>query len=67
VTLESADLALREALRRLGAHVLRIEVPEGPGAIGLCLYGDATGAGAVPEGTGELPGRVEVSLVARAP
>ena len=50
------------SLRRNGIHTLVLEVPAGDGANGLCVYGGATGREPVPEGTGELPGRVEVTL-----
>ena len=62
VELASDEPLLLAALRRPGVHTLRITVPEGPQANGLCLYGAATGVEALPEGVGELPGRVEVRL-----
>jgi hypothetical protein len=33
-----------------GAHVLRFEVPPGPRAHGLCIYGEPTGNGPPPPG-----------------
>lgn len=62
IELAVSDASALEALARPGAHELGLEVPEGPGANGLCLYGDATGRGALPDGVGELPGRVELRL-----
>ncbi len=58
----SSDPAVLGALARPGAHELRIEVPEGPLANGLCLYGAATGVAPLPEDAGELPGRIELRL-----
>lgn len=55
-----------EAVRALsapGTHTLTLEVVEGADANGLCLYGHATGREPVPGDAGELPGRVELSLV----
>lgn len=56
------DERLRNLLRRSGIHTLRLEVPAGDRANGLCVYGHATGREPVPAGTGPLPGRVEVVL-----
>jgi mannan endo-1,4-beta-mannosidase len=53
------------ALRAGAAHTLRFEVPAGPLANGLCLYGGATGREAVPSDSGALPGRVDVLLSVR--
>ncbi len=49
----------------MGVHTLRLEVPEGPRANGLCLYSTPTGREPVPAGAGELPGRIEVSAEQR--
>lgn len=49
-------------MRRPGVHTLGLEVPAGPLANGLCVYGQATGVEPVPEGSGALPGRVEIAL-----
>lgn len=62
IEVESASPVALNALRRNGIHTLTLEVPEGDGANGLCVYGGATGREPVPEGTGALPGRVEVTL-----
>jgi len=62
VEVESSDPRALNSLRRNGIHTLVLEVPAGDGANGLCVYGGATGREPVPEGTGELPGRVEVTL-----
>ncbi len=50
------------ALRRVGVHTLRMEVPDGPRANGLCLYGAPTGREPLPDNAGELPGRVVIAL-----
>ncbi len=56
------DARVMAALRRVGAHTLRLEVPDGPRANGLCIYGAATGREPLPETVGALPGRVTISL-----
>ena len=50
------------AMRSPGLHTLRLEVPEGPLANGLCVYGQSTDRESIPEGSGPLPGRVEIEL-----
>ncbi len=62
IEVASEDPAVLAALRSVGVHTLRLEVPEGPRANGLCVYGQATGVEPVPEGSGELPGRVVIAL-----
>jgi hypothetical protein len=59
---DSADAAVMARMRALGVHTLRLEVPDGPRANGLCLYGAPTGQEPLPEGVGELPGRVVIAL-----
>jgi hypothetical protein len=44
------DAALVGALAAGGVHRLRLEVPPGPHAIGVCVYGAATGHGPAPSG-----------------
>lgn len=63
VELTSDAPAAVEALRRPGLHTLRLEVPEGPSANGLCVYGHATGREPPPPNTGALPGRVVLTLL----
>jgi mannan endo-1,4-beta-mannosidase len=58
----SDDPAALAAMRTVGVHTLRLEVPEGPRANGLCLYSTPTGREPVPAGAGELPGRIEITL-----
>jgi mannan endo-1,4-beta-mannosidase len=63
IELRSDAPAVLAALRAGGVHTLRLEVPDGPRANGLAVYGAATGREPVPEGTGPLPGRVVIELV----
>ncbi len=62
IELASDAPATLAAVRAQGLHTLRLEVPDGPRANGLCLYGAPTGREPVPRDAGPLPGRVEVII-----
>ena len=62
IELRSDAPAVMAAMRSVGVHTLRLEVPEGPLANGLCVYGQTTRREPIPVGTGPLPGRVVIEL-----
>lgn len=68
--LATVDPALLRRVRAPGVHTLTFEVPEGPAARGLCIYGSPpAGAGGDPgwtAGAGDRIGPIELHLVPAA-